>query len=205
MSEIFKQLCQINAEITAIGKEKKNQQQGFSYRGIDDVMNELHSLFAKHKVIIIPECLERTETERQSKSGSALFYIKERIKYTFYAEDGSSVFAIIDGEGMDSGDKGTNKAMSIALKYCLTQMFLIPTEETKDPDSETHEVKPNSDDKKKKAFELNAELDNFIREIDTVSNRDELTKVYNKYKHLKGNASFDNKLKAIGELYPKTT
>lgn len=63
-------------------------------------------------------------------------------------------------------------------------------------------------DKKKKDEESQRQtemLDNFLREIDTVSNRDELTKVYNKYKHLKGNASFDNKLKAVGELYPKTT
>ena len=201
---IFKQLCQINAEITAIGKEQKNQQQGFKYRGIDDVMNELHSLFAKHRVIIVPECIERTENERSSKSGSALFYVKERVKYTFYAEDGSNVSAIIDGEGMDSGDKGTNKAMSIALKYCLTQMFLIPTEEPKDPDAETHEVKSKSaESKSKKAFELSRDLDEFLREIDTITSREESVKVYNKYKHLTGNQVFDSKLKEVSLKYPK--
>lgn len=186
---IFKQLCQINAEITAIGKEQKNQQQGFKYRGIDDVMNELHGLFAKHKVIIIPECVERIETERMSKSGGALFYTKERVKFTFYAEDGSSVSAIIDGEGMDSGDKGTAKAISIALKYCLMQMFLIPTEETKDPDAETHEVKVK-------------ELDNFLREIDTATTREESVKIYNKYKRLLGNKAFDDKMKEVGKKFP---
>ena len=144
--KIYEALINIMGEITPIKKEKKNQQQGFMYRGIDDFMNELHSLFAKHKVIIIPECLDRVVDERVSKNGNALFYIKERVKYTFFADDGSSVSAIIDGEGMDSGDKGTNKAIAIALKYCLMQMFLVPTDDLKDPDAETQpELKPNDE------------------------------------------------------------
>ena len=38
---------------------------------------------------------------------------------------------------MDSGDKATNKAMAIAMKYALFQVFCIPTDEMKDPDAET--------------------------------------------------------------------
>ena len=38
---------------------------------------------------------------------------------------------------MDSGDKATNKAMAIAMKYALFQVFCIPTDEMKDPDGET--------------------------------------------------------------------
>ena len=43
---------------------------------------------------------------------------------------------------MDSGDKATNKAMSIAFKYACFQVFCIPTEEMVDPDKESHEVTP---------------------------------------------------------------
>ena len=46
------------------------------------------------------------------------------------------------GEGMDPGDKATNKALSIAFKYACFQLFCIPTEEMRDPDAEVHEVKP---------------------------------------------------------------
>ena len=38
---------------------------------------------------------------------------------------------------MDSGDKATNKAMSVAFKYACFQVFCIPTEEMRDPDAET--------------------------------------------------------------------
>lgn len=140
---IFEKLCAINKEVEAVKKGEKNQQQGFMYRGIDSVMNELHSLFAKHSVFISSESIERSVTERQTKNGGVLFYVTEKMKFTFYAEDGSSVSSTIDGEAMDSGDKATNKAMSIALKYCLLQMFLIPTIEDKDPDATTPpELKP---------------------------------------------------------------
>jgi len=39
---------------------------------------------------------------------------------------------------MDSGDKATNKALSIAYKYMAFQLFAIPIDE--DPDRHTHEV-----------------------------------------------------------------
>ena len=72
-----------------------------------------------------------------------LIYSICRIKYTFYAEDGSFIEAVTVGEGMDSGDKATNKAMAIAFKYACFQVFCIPTEEMKDPDEETPDpVKP---------------------------------------------------------------
>jgi hypothetical protein len=129
-------------EITSISKDRTNSQQGFKFRGIDDVYNELHSILANWKVFTLPEVIDDRVEERTSKNGNALIYRVLKIKYHFCHEDGSSVTATVIGEGMDSGDKAANKAMSIAHKYCLFQAFLIPTDEEKDPDSETHEVKP---------------------------------------------------------------
>ena len=45
---------------------------------------------------------------------------------------------------MDSGDKATNKAMSIAYKYACFQVFCIPTEEMMDPDAEILEPAPKT-------------------------------------------------------------
>lgn len=137
---IYESICGVMSEIGAIGKEKKNLQQGFMYRGIDDVMNTLQPLFVKHKVFIVPEVLEHVREDRVSKQGSTLIYSICKIKYTFYAEDGSNITAVVVGEGMDSGDKATNKAMAIAMKYACFQAFCIPTEEMADPDKETHEL-----------------------------------------------------------------
>lgn len=139
MAEIYHKINAIMRDITAIGKDKQNKQQGFKYRGIDDVMNALFPLFSKHGVFVVPEVLESTRNERQSKAGGNMAFTVSKVKYTFYAEDGSSISAVTQGEGMDSADKSTNKAMASAMKYALFQTFCIPTEEigNDDPDAET--------------------------------------------------------------------
>ncbi len=158
---IYESITKIMEEVPSIGKNQRNKTQGFMYRGIDDVMNALQPLLAKNKVFIVPEILEQTREERTTSKGGNLIYSICKIKYKFYAEDGSSVEAITIGEGMDSGDKATNKAMAIAMKYALFQVFCIPTDEMKDPDSETPEqstkksnnvktvLKPNNEDGEK--------------------------------------------------------
>ena len=141
--KIYGAICKIIEEMNPISKDKKNQQQGFAYRGIDDVMNTLKPLLAKHKVFVTPEIIEQRREERQTSKGGNPIYCICTMKYTFYTDDGSHVSAVVIGEGMDSGDKATNKAMSIAFKYACFQVFCIPTDEMKDPDAETpDESKP---------------------------------------------------------------
>lgn len=121
----------------SITKSKRNQQQGFMYRGIDDVMNTFQPLLAKYKIFVVPEVLTEYREERTTGKGATLIYSVLKVKYNFYAEDGSSISAVVIGEGMDSGDKASNKAMAVAMKYAMFQTFCIPTEEMVDPDSET--------------------------------------------------------------------
>lgn len=136
-------MIEIMRAVEAIKKEKTNTQgASFKYRGIDDVMNSLHNAFADAGVFITTEVLERSEKERQSKQGGALFYITSKIRFTFHAEDGSSISSTVIGTAMDSGDKADNKCLSIGLKYALLQAFLIPTEDMAEPDGQTHEVQP---------------------------------------------------------------
>lgn len=142
---IFEAIPLIIADIGAVGKDKKNQQQGFMYRGIDDVMNAISPVIAKHGVFVVPEILEESRNERSTKSGGINFIVYLRIKFTFYASDGSFVSAVTIGEAMDTADKGSNKAMAIAFKYACFQVFCIPTEEMKDPDADTPEPSVKTD------------------------------------------------------------
>lgn len=141
MSTIYEAITGIMSEGYAITKDKRNQKQGYVYRGIDDVMNTFQPLLAKYHVFVVPEVLERERQERitykDGKQSGTLLYSILTMRYTFYAEDGSSVSAVVIGEGMDSGDKASNKAMSVAMKYAMFQVFCIPTEEMQDPDADT--------------------------------------------------------------------
>ena len=50
---IYKAIVDIMGDMGAISKDKRNQQQGFMYRGIDDVMNVLQPLLKKEKSIFL--------------------------------------------------------------------------------------------------------------------------------------------------------
>jgi hypothetical protein len=142
MSNIYNAISQCMAEIGAIGKDKKNTQgSGFMYRGIDDVMNALSPVMVNNKVFVVPQVLEEKREDKIAKSGGNLIYTILKIKFTFYTDDGSFIESIVIGEAMDSGDKSSNKAMSVAFKYACFQVFCIATEEMIDPDGTTHELK----------------------------------------------------------------
>jgi len=128
----------------AITKNRKNTTQNYSFRGIDDVYNELHDIMAKHGVFTTGKCIDHKREERRTikewqgkAKESLLLYSIVTMEYTFWAEDGSSVVTTVIGEGMDSGDKATNKAMAVAHKYALLQAFAIPTEDAKDPENDS--------------------------------------------------------------------
>jgi hypothetical protein len=124
---------------------RNRQQQNFKYRGIDDIYNNVQPLEAKYGLFSLPEVLDENYSERTSKSGTILFHTRLKIRYHFFASDGSAIHdTVVVGEGMDSGDKGANKAMSIAHKYALTQAYAIRTTELIDPDAESHEVVPHA-------------------------------------------------------------
>jgi hypothetical protein len=149
-AKIYQAISNIISDIGAIGKDSRNVTQNFMYRGIDDVMNALQPVLSKHHVFIVPEVIEREREERQTQKGGLLIYSICKVKYTFYAEDGSFITAVVVGEGMDSGDKATNKAMSIAFKYACFQVFCIPTEEMQDPDKDTPDPKAKGNKKQDK-------------------------------------------------------
>ena len=145
--QIYSLICQAMKKVGAIGKNSRNEQQKYMFRGIDAVYNALNPVMSELGLFITPEILDHRREERETENvyngqvkKSILKYSILTIKYTMYAPDGSNVSCVVVGEGMDSGDKASNKAMSVALKYACFQLFMIPTEEMIDPDAETHVV-----------------------------------------------------------------
>lgn len=139
---IYESINAVMKDCGFIAKNDRNEQQKYKFRGIDAVMNALNPALIKNKVFVVPEVLDQHREERTSSKGGLLIYSIIKVKYTFYAEDGSSVSAVVTGEGMDSGDKASNKAMSAAFKYACFQTFCIPTEEMKDADYDSPDPAP---------------------------------------------------------------
>lgn len=137
---IFERLAAVMAKVEAIGKGQQNRDQGFAFRGIDDVMNELHGKFAEQQIVIIPEVTDHQMEEVISKKGAKGYHHITHVTFRLTTVDGSSVCLRTIGESMDYGDKGATKTLSVALKYALLQCLLIPTADTPDPDSRSHEI-----------------------------------------------------------------
>jgi hypothetical protein len=139
---VYACIAAVSTEIAATGisKSRSNAQQGYKFRGIDDVYNALAPLISKHGLVIIPRILSRELVEREAKSGGTLHYVTVEAEFDFVSvKDGSKVTARSFGEAMDSADKATNKAMSAAYKYTAFQTFCIPTEGDNDADAHTPE------------------------------------------------------------------
>lgn len=136
---IYGRMADILAAVTPIGKGRKNKEQGYQYRGIDDIYNEMHDLFAAARVFVTCAALELNRSVRPTAKGGTMNVVDGRFMIRFTTEDGSFVEFPVGGEAQDSGDKATNKAASAALKYAIMQTFLIPTAEVKDSEADAEE------------------------------------------------------------------
>ena len=157
--KVYQAINKVQAALSKNGitKDRRNQQQGYNFRGIDDVYNALSPLLAENGLCILPRILSRQCEERQTAKGGALFYVTVEAEFDFVSsEDGSAHVVRTFGEAMDSGDKATNKAMSAAYKYAAFQAFAIPTEGDHDADAQTHQVVPQP---AAKPFDLTAALE----------------------------------------------
>lgn len=144
--DVYRGICQVALAISREGVAKggKNAQQGYKFRGIDDICNALSPLIAGAELCILPRMISRSQAERATIKGGVLFYVVVQADFDFVSSrDGSKHTVTMFGEAMDSADKATNKAMSAALKYCLMQVFCIPTEGARDDaDAVTHQLAP---------------------------------------------------------------
>ena len=140
---IHELLPRVAAEIGVVGKASENRSQGYSFRGIDDVVAAVSPILSAHGVTFIPTGVEDVrDATVPTKSGGQMRVVSFTQRFRFYAPDGSYVEGAVRGEGMDSGDKGSNKATSAAAKYALTLSLLIPTKGSLDEgdfDSPTYE------------------------------------------------------------------
>lgn len=126
MGLIYKKLANIAAQIQPVPKNSKNKDDNYSFRSIYDIYNRLQPIFKSEGVFLVPNIIESAETVVNTNKGRA-FRVKVKVEWTLYAEDGSKISSITQGEGIDASDKASNKALTASLKYLLIYMFLIPT------------------------------------------------------------------------------
>jgi hypothetical protein len=146
--KIYQQIPKVMADVGAIGKNGDNKFDNYKFRTIDDLYSHLQPALHKNGVFFVPQVLDSKEDKFESSKGTPQIRVKVRVKYTIYADDGSSIETIVDGENIDRSDKATNKALTAALKYMLIQVFCIAVKDIEDGDSESPEI-PKQKEKEK--------------------------------------------------------
>lgn len=158
---VVEAFSRVQADILAIEKNQRNRDQGFQFRGIDDVMNAVGPLLRTHGVIILPTAEEITTERYISKGGGHMHGAIVKMRYTVYGPAGDSFGGSTYGQAADTSDKAVAKAESVAYRVFLLQGLTIPTHED-DPDARSHErsgVNPEAQAARDELSALIAELE----------------------------------------------
>ena len=141
-TSVHEALAAVMADVQSVGKTEKNQQQGFSFRGIDAVLNAVGPALRRHGVVVMPTVLEHTYGSVEvGRNRTPMAHVTVKVTYTFYGPNATALAATVIGEAMDSGDKAVAKAMSVAFRIALLQALALPTDEP-DPDHDSYERSP---------------------------------------------------------------
>lgn len=125
---VYAAIHAVSAELaqSGIAKPHTNAIDDYKYRSIDDLLDKLAPLLAKHRLCILPRTLEREAAERHDEADRSLFHVALRVAFELTSvDDGSRHIVEAFGEALDPSDKATAKAMSAAYKSAMVQTFCI--------------------------------------------------------------------------------
>lgn len=152
---VHEAIAEVTRRVGHIAKEGRADARsgGYRFRGIDDVLAALHPILGDVGLVLMPGRIVDHRRETRSTSGSPLNVAILTVGYTLIGPDGSREYGEAVGEGGDTGDKATQKAMSQAYKSWALQAFSIPTEQSAadEPDATNPASRPFSDDERERA------------------------------------------------------
>ena len=137
---VVEALLAVMEDVRGVAKREKHDAPGakFMFRGIDSVVNAVGPALRTHRVLVMPMLESADHRDVRTSNDKASRECTVQVRYRFYGPSGDHIDAVVPGESMDSGDKGTAKAMSVAFRIALLQALCLPTDDT-DPDAQSYE------------------------------------------------------------------
>jgi len=125
-----------NSEFRQTNKDGKTTR--YNYRGVDAMINAVGPACRRHGVMIIPTRVEPSHAAANSRNGGTMRETTTLVTWRIYGPNGDHIEGQSEGESLDTSDKGTAKAQTVALRVFLIAAGLVPTDEP-DPDTVVHE------------------------------------------------------------------
>ena len=127
-------MCEIKKKLDLAGGITKGRQASmgaggnYAYRGIDDIYAAICGLTADHGLAMYPRMVERQIDYQTNERGKIQTHYHVTMEIDLVsAVDNSQQMLRTYGESIDSGDKGSGKAQSYAMKMACIMAFQIPT------------------------------------------------------------------------------
>lgn len=157
---VHKALADVMDDVREVAKTEYHDspQAKFRFRGIDATVNAVGPALRDHGVVVAPIDVDVHYRDVTTSTGKASRECTVKVTYRFHGPAGDCLDVMVPGESLDTGDKGTAKAMSVAYRIALLQALSLPTGE-RDPDHDAYErVTPEQTESKPDANELRSQI-----------------------------------------------
>ncbi|MGA5424567.1 ERF family protein [Streptomyces lavendulocolor] len=111
----------------AKGEEYNDGFSRYNFRGVDATVMAFAPVTMRHGVNVVPHRVDATYRDTKTAKGKATRECTVNITWHIIGPRGDVIVAQSQGEALDSGDKGTAKAQSVALRVLLLNGGLVPT------------------------------------------------------------------------------
>jgi hypothetical protein len=125
--------------VRQIAKKDKYDAPGtkFDFRGVDRTVNAFAPVVREHGVLVLPVAVDASYRDTKSSKGTPMRECTVTVTWMVIGPAGDTLPSTLQsaGEALDSSDKGTAKAQSVALRVLLLNAAMVPTGDP-DPDSQ---------------------------------------------------------------------
>ncbi|MEV8353148.1 ERF family protein [Streptomyces niveus] len=127
----------VRKDVRGIAKREQYNGGGtrFNFRGVDTVVNTFGPVTLRHGVSVLPVEVDASYRDTTTSKGSKMRECTVRVSWLIVGPKGDTLSLQTQGEALDSADKGTAKAQSVALRVLLLTGGLTPTHD-RDPDAD---------------------------------------------------------------------
>lgn len=122
---IVEKILNVMAKIGPIMKDKTNQEKGFDYASLANIVMKAREAMIEEKIILIPYKIEQVVQKGNDVTISMIYRFYDAEKNE--KGENECIDVNIAGEGCDKEGWAIYKALSGAYKYVITQTFAIPT------------------------------------------------------------------------------
>lgn len=124
-NELQRAIIDVMSEMGTVAKDGQNLAQGYSFTSEAAIANTLRPLLVKNGLMLVPETIKVISTEPIETRNTKMQRVVIEAGYRLMHISGQAIDLTIPAEGVDSLDKAIPKALTMAYKYAMIQLFCI--------------------------------------------------------------------------------